>query len=113
MRIESAAISLASQYSRVERTSVSESFALTIGTPGRSQREQVSLSDEGKAAADKAKEIEDSEEAARHDPKLALLLTLVEHLTGRKVKLLELEQPKVEEADIPNPDRPRNGPPAP
>jgi len=106
MRIESAAISLASQYSRVERSSVSESFSLTVGDQNR--REQVNLSDEGKAAAGRAKKIEDGEEAARQDPKLALLLTLIEHLTGRKVRLLKLEQADVEEAGMPDPNPPRN-----
>lgn len=93
MRIDSASINLAAQYSRVETTEVSESFSLSIGRPPQpAASDAVSLSDEGLAASDQASAIEHALEEAENDPRLSLLRELIEHLTGQKIKRLALDE---------------------
>lgn len=101
MKIDSSAIDLASQHSSVERHSVSESLRMWVGdrrpdtdnrprlaTPQPSAQVQISDAARRQSRADnKVSEIADASAAAENDPKLKLLILMVEALTGRKIKL--------------------------
>lgn len=127
MKIDSSNILLASQHSAVEQHTVSESLNMWIGDrrpdpstglrPGFDGRERpaadkVSLSPEAKAAAqaDPAGQAVavDPEKELEKDPRYQLVKLMVEALTGKKIKLVKLEEVKPEAPpaqEIPDPNQ--------
>ncbi len=92
MRIDSASINFAAQFSRQETTqqNASLSFSLSQPTPLNS-RAAVVISDAGQAAAEHAKAIENATQEVDNDPRLILLRSLIERLTGQKLDRLTLK----------------------
>lgn len=103
MRIESAAVQLAAAHRQTETFNVRSSLHFWIGArPGADapeasataapDRDTIALSAAAKALAQAAPTAAPDECAAAEDaadPKLRLLKTLVEHLTGRKIDILD------------------------
>lgn len=138
MRIAESSVSLASQHLALERHVERESLRMWVGAPprGNAQRglpptaadaarraprraharpDSVSLSAEGKVAG-AAKSHEAGDPEAALEPKLALLKRIVEWLTGRKIKLLTLEELQPQpagEAQRASPEAPARVAPAP
>lgn len=101
MKIASSDVLLTSQHAAVEKHSVRESLRAWTGSqrpdfegrnaaPGRPAADRVSLSSEGKAAQS-ADPVGDQQDAVENDPRLALLISMVERLTGRKIKILSMK----------------------
>lgn len=127
MKIDSSNIQLASQHSAVEQHTVSESLNMWVGDrrpdpstgfragfEGRERpaADKVSLSPEAKAAAqaDPARQAEavDPEKELEKDPRYQLVKLMVEALTGKKIKLVKLEEVKPETPpaqEIPDPNQ--------
>lgn len=94
MRIASSAIELQSSHSESRQLAVSERLEMWSGdrrgTAGAgSPRAQVSLSDEARAAARAEPTAADSAET--EDPRLSVLVRMIEFLTGKPVKLMRLD----------------------
>lgn len=132
MKIESSNILLNSQHSAIEKHTVKESLRVWVGDQrpdpsvglragfeGRSRQQpnpappidSVRLSAGALAAAqtDTNKQVTavDPEKALENDPRYQLIILMVEALTGKKIKLIKLEdvQPAVEPANIPDPSQ--------
>jgi hypothetical protein len=111
MIIASSSVLLASQHSSVDTRTVKESLTMWVGNrrpdfEGRSTNpphphvDQVSLSSEGRAAQ-KADPVKDAADAVNNDPRLQLLISMVEAMTGRKIKIMSLKD--LATADTPAP----------
>lgn len=102
MKIASANLQMASRHEATQERQVKESLKMWIGPRrpnfegeprGRPQPEssQVQLSQAGKTAqsldTDEAKDVNDLEEQIDNDPKLSLLRSVIEMITGRKMKI--------------------------
>lgn len=111
MKIESSAVFLSSQHTAVEQTVTRESLRMWIGNQRPDFEgngnitsavpvDKVTLSEQAKAAqADETSKIPDPDEEAKNDPRLMLIKSMVEAMTGHKIKLLSLKdiQPKPED----------------
>lgn len=111
MKIASSDILLASQHAAVEKHTVRESLRAWTGNerpdfegrnpaPARPAIDRVSLSNEGKAAQS-ADPVGDEQDAVENDPRLALLISMIEALTGKKVKILSMKD--LQGSDAPPP----------
>jgi len=111
MQIASSDILLTSQHATVARQSAQESLRAWIGNqrpdfegnntnPPRPQVDQASLSSEGKAAQ-KADPTGNVQDAIDNDPRMRLLISMVEALTGRKIKILSMKYLKAASAPAP------------
>lgn len=120
MKIAAADLQMASAHTRLEHREVRErlNFWISRQEPERppqappTPEDKISLSDAGRAA--QAKELEDAGDGL--DAKLSLLKTMIEYLTGRKVKVADLRELHAKGSDIPAPapTAPRqDAPPAP
>lgn len=114
MKIESSHIGLSSQHAYSSRSSVEESMRAWVGqrrpdfegnrSANRSaavQSTMATISAAGKQAsadAQAASEAQDAANQASNDPKLQLLIGLLESLTGRKVKLFNANDLKLDDA---------------
>ncbi len=124
MKIESSNISLDSQHASSRQVTVKESLRAWVGqqrpdfenrasknnthnniSPSQLQLTVATLSAAGKQAAasfqssaDAAAEIQNATEQASNDPKIQLLIGLIEALTGRRVKLFNPSEMKVDDA---------------
>ena len=103
MKIASADLQMASAHASLQQHEVKESLKMWIGqrlpnfasVENRSRpavTETVNLSDAGKAAqsADSIKEAQDA--AVDNDPKLKLIRSMLEILTGRKIRLFDAKE---------------------
>lgn len=107
MRITSSAIELQSSHQRSQSLQVSE--RLEVWAEGRPrERGTVNISDVGRAAqdadaaaTDTAAAITEASEAAASDPRLMMLIRLVEAFTGRKLSGLEVLAPESAADDAP------------
>lgn len=99
MRIESSNLQMQSTHLAYQRTETFERMEAWRGERGRSngraaevapvmQRETVNISDAGRSAQ-QASAIDEAGEAAGRDPRLQLLIRMVEFFTGRPVKFLD------------------------
>jgi hypothetical protein len=110
MRIASSDVLLSSQHAAVATSEVRESLRMWIGQqrpdfegqargrsqpapPGRAQADAVHFS-QAALAAQPSKQIapEDAELSPEDEPKLALLIRMIEVLTGKKIKLISPKQ---------------------
>lgn len=102
MKIDSSIVSLESQHASMERTTVRESLRFWTGNArpdfeGRGQAlsnpaAAVSISQAAKAAqADEAQAIQMASEEAENDPKIRLIMHMLEAMTGRKIRLVKAE----------------------
>ncbi len=93
MKIASSSLQLASEHASERKHEVREHLNIWIGErPGQnrapSQRENVQLSDAGKAAAETNRTTKtESEDVTDGDPRLTLIRSLLELLTGRPIKV--------------------------
>lgn len=101
MKIASSDIILSSQHASVEKHSVRESLRAWIGTErpdfegrgrplNRPAMDHVSISDQGKAAQ-KSDAVSDAQEAVSNDPRMQLLISMVEAMTGKKIRILSMK----------------------
>lgn len=114
MKIESSHIGLSSQHTYSSRSNVEESLRAWVGwqrpdfegnrTANRNtpvQSTMATISAAGKQAsadAQAAGEIQDAANQAGNDPKLQLLIGLLESLTGRKIKIFDASDLKLDDA---------------
>lgn len=98
MRIESSNVQLAASHQHSQRLEVSERLEMWIGprTPQSRPAQaapDVTLSDAGRRQlqAEGASAVEDSRAAADNDPRLRLLRTIIELMTGKEIKVLEAD----------------------
>lgn len=96
MKIASASIELQSSHISMQYLQVSERLEMWRDSPGAAARGQapakpdlVRVSDEG-IAAQRADAIAAAEDAAESDPRLSVLIRMVEFLTGRPVRVMRL-----------------------
>lgn len=106
MKIDSSDIQLTSQHATLDKHSVRESIRAWTGaqrpdfegrnaTPRQAVADLVSLSREGMAAqrspeASASNAIDDAQSELDNDPRMQLLLRMVEALTGRKIKIMSM-----------------------
>ena len=101
MKIASSDIILSSQHASVEKHSVRESLRAWVGTErpdfegrggaiNRPAVDRVSISGQGRAAQ-KSDAVSDSQEAVDNDPRMQLLIGMVEAMTGRKIRILSMK----------------------
>lgn len=113
MKIASSDVLLFSQHALVEKHSVRESLRAWIGTErpdfegrgrplNRPVLDPVSISDHGKAAQ-KSDAISDTTEATDNDPRMQLLISMVEAMTGRKIRILSMKD--LQSVDAPAPEQ--------
>ena len=113
MKIASSDILLSSQHAAMEKRSVRESLRTWVGAErpdfeGRGrplQRpavDQVSISEQGKAAQ-KSDTVSDTQEAVDNDPRMQLLIRMVEAMTGKKIKIMSLKD--LQPAQTPPPEQ--------
>jgi hypothetical protein len=102
MKIDSASILLSSQHTLVQQQTRQESLRMWTGdrrpgmrpelppAPPRIQRDMVSISPQARDAqkTDPAKE---AQEAIENDPRMQLVISMIEALTGRKIKILSMK----------------------
>lgn len=135
MKIQSSEMSLAGQHQAVKKHVVSESLRSWVGDrrpdfEGRGQRPVQGISDnvvisqraqavavqaDSSSGVDKAAAT-DAEKALDNDPRTMLIRLMVEAMTGRKIKLVAVQDIQTGGADTPPPPDPnqtQNGSPAP
>lgn len=102
MKIESSTVSLESQHASVERTTVQESLRVWKGDvrpdfegrgqQGLSQAAAVSISEAARnARIQETEAVEIAAEESEKDPKIQLIMRMLEALTGHKIKLVKAE----------------------
>jgi len=99
MKIDSYDIQLASSHSSVSQSKVSESRRLWIGNQqGPAQGKAfpssvVILSDQAQAmpSDNTLQQIQDAQDAVNNDPRIMLLVRMLEALTGKKIKLVNAQ----------------------
>lgn len=101
MKIESSTVALESQHASMERTTVRESLRTWTGNarPDFERRGQalssaaaVSISDAAKLAQTQETEaLEMQADESERDPKIQLILRMLEAMTGHKIKLIKAE----------------------
>lgn len=126
MRIDSGNLLLSSQHGLMEKHSRAESLRVWAGPPGLERRnaapppppppppapDRVVLSGAGKAAAtDKGTNV--ANDPVKGDAGLQLLIALVEHLTGRKVKVFSADELTAGSSALPEVRDPNQAEPAP
>ena len=101
MKIASSDILLNSQHASVEKHSLHESLRAWVGTErpdfeGRGRpikrpaADTVSISAQGRAAQ-KSDAVSETQDALENDPRMQLLISMVEAMTGRKIRILSLK----------------------
>ncbi|MDP2829880.1 MAG: hypothetical protein Q8O37_14900 [Sulfuricellaceae bacterium] len=102
MKIDSSNILLSSQHTLVEQQTRQESLRMWAGdrrpitlpelppAPPRMRLDSVSISQEAKTAQ-KTDPAGDAQEAIENDPRMQLVISMVEALTGKKIKILSLK----------------------
>lgn len=126
MKVDNANLILSSQHSSTEKHSVTESLRMWTGNrrPDFEQREgaspiprhtpdKVTLSDAGRAAAaDKAAVPDDMDDAVKGDPRMQLLIAMVEKMTGRKIRIFSADDLKSDTPPPPEIKDPKQAAPA-
>lgn len=118
MKIASANLQLASSHASLQRHEVSERLSMWVGErPEQGGARQAAAADEvqlsaaGKAAAQADNAAEASaDEASENDPRLALIRSLVEMLTGRRIEVFNTREMQPDGAEVPA-DLPSTTPP--
>lgn len=94
MKIANYALTLQSDHSRAQQSSVTENLRMWVDVPPRrsaSAEVQLSLASQQKLANAAAK-VDDASQAVANDPKSQLLMLLIEKMTGRKVQVFNLSE---------------------
>lgn len=100
MRITDSTVDFTSQHALVDRTDVKESMRITVAPtppPARQPADTVAISSPAIDQVAPTGLADDEEELL--DPELAMLKAVIEHMTGRKFKLLKMPKPKDVEAE--------------
>ena len=108
MKIASANLQLASTHASLQHHEVSERLSMWVGErPGQGSAPQapsadaVQLSAAGKAAAEADSAAKaSSEEATDNDPRLSLIRSLVEMLTGRRIEVFNAQDMQADHAEL-------------
>lgn len=87
MKIASATLQMTSAHASLQQREIRESLRMSVTPPpAPAAADSASLSDAGKAASAADEAVRD---AVDHDPRLSLLRSMIELLTGRRIKLLD------------------------
>jgi hypothetical protein len=117
MKIASTTLQLASTHAASQRHEIRESLRMWTGNErpdfegrraGLAAADQVRISDAGKAARSaEAHAGDENRDPIESDPKLQLLKTMLEYLTGREIKILDIRDltPPAESLEIADPNR--------
>lgn len=97
MKIAESSLQMASSQLMARHHEVSESLRVwsggrppEVGGPSPRPRELVQISDDGKAAQSaETQALQDSKEAVEKDPRIQLIKTVIEYLTGKTVKTID------------------------
>ncbi|MFZ4700816.1 MAG: hypothetical protein ACOYMG_12270 [Candidatus Methylumidiphilus sp.] len=94
MKIADFSLSMQSSHAKSQQSSVKETLNVWVNPPASNTlapaTEQVTLSSAGQAKlANEASSINQAASDAQNDPKLQLIIAMIEKITGRKVKLLD------------------------
>jgi hypothetical protein len=109
MKIASSSLQMASSHASLQQHEIREHLTMWVGQrPGLQNttppavRDEVRLSDAGKAAAkaDTSSEVA-SDEATDSDPRLSLIRSLVEMLTGRSIEIFNAGDLQAAPAEVP------------
>lgn len=99
MQIAAADLKMSAQHTRLEQREVSENLRVWVGdrdpeeAPAAPAGGSVSLSEAGKAAqAEEAAALGVQDEDLQLEPKVALLKSIIEALTGKKIRLMGMEE---------------------
>jgi hypothetical protein len=92
MKITGSDITMASSHAALTTTVKEESLSIRVGTqrPGRHRHDSVELSHEARKAADgkeKTGNCTDNKDGAAMEPKLQLLKSIIERMTGSRIRL--------------------------
>lgn len=125
MKIDSSDITLSSRHASVEQHTLRESLRTWTGAQrpdfegrgrplSRPAVDQVSISEQGRAAQ-KTDAIADEQDAINNDPRMQLLISMVEAMTGRKIRILSMKdlQPTTTPAEPTQPPTSATEQPAP
>lgn len=92
MRIDASSLSLQSAHSAARQREVQEHLRMWVGarppSPAATDSATISAAGRSKAAADTSAAAKPDTEALADDPRLQLLIDMVERLTGRRVRLV-------------------------
>lgn len=120
MKIADYTLAMQTSHERMQQHSVKETLRVWVNRPAPAAPpapDQVSLSAAAKALQAQAQNTgetgasEATGDNVSHDPRLQLLISLIERMTGRKVKLFDPSQLKaIASADIPDPAAAQNQP---
>ncbi|OJW75879.1 hypothetical protein [Thiobacillus sp. 65-1402] len=102
MKIAGSDIRLSSQHASVAQHTMRESLRAWIGperpdfegrgeVAGRAETDRVSISGEGKAAQE-SDAVSGAREAADTDPRMQILISMVEALTGEKIRVMSMQE---------------------
>ena len=103
MKIGSSAVFLSSQHAAAEQTVTRESLRMWVGNQrpdfeGNAKRlpavpmDKVTLSEQAKTAhAEESAKISDAEEEVENDPRMMLIMRMLEAMTGHKIRLVSLK----------------------
>lgn len=116
MKIASSEILLSSQHASVEQHSLRESLRAWVGSErpdfegrgrpiNRPAADTVSISAQGKAAQ-KSDAVSETQDALENDPRMQLLIGMVEAMTGRKIRIMSLKD--LQAINTPQPDQPQD-----
>ncbi|MDE1546971.1 VCBS repeat-containing protein [Dechloromonas agitata] len=111
MKIASSSLQMASSHASLQQHEIRERLTMWVGQrPGQQNttppagRDEVRLSDAGKAAAEaEASGGVTSDEATDNDPRLSLIRSLIEMLTGRSIEIFDATDLQAPPADVPTP----------
>jgi len=119
MKIASASLQMASSHVSLQQRETRESLTMWVGQrrpnspeensrPNRSPVDTVALSDAAKSAQASACTASESDAAVDHDPKLNLIRTMLEYLTGRRFQIFDAVdlQPRAEPVALGNANAP-------
>jgi hypothetical protein len=120
MKIASAELQMASSHSSLQHREISESLKMWVGPqrpdfenranlPSPPSRENVILSDAGKAAAASVNTDEAVDEAIENDPRTMFIRMMIEMLTGKPARIFNSQELTGEGANVTAPTTPSNG----
>lgn len=84
MKIASADLQMASSHASLQQREIRESLRITTAPPAAPPVDEANISDAGKAA-----DAADKGDAVDLDPQLSLLRTVIEMLTGKRIKVFD------------------------
>lgn len=119
MKIASAELQMTASHSSLQHREISESLKMWVGPqrpdfedrgnpPGPPSRENVILSDAGKAAAASVNTDESLDESIENDPRTTFIRMMIEMLTGKPARIFNPQDLAAKEANVATPASPND-----